>query len=421
MSTLGFGRQSEDLNVPGYGRHMADSVGDRAWGWRTATAELVARTRFITPSRLPEAVAAAAATAGSATTLYLVDHEQRRLRSFPPGGDPLHVDASPAGTAFRTTTPERDGAWLWNPLLDGSERLGVLGLDSAAADRSDPAVRVEVDRFVALVGHLIAVMSAYGDAFEHVRRTRPMSAAAELVWQMLPPLTYGADNFVIAAHLQPVYAVGGDGFDYGVSGSTLYLGIYDSTGHHLRAGLTTAVTLSAVRAARRAGAGVPEQATAADEALADEFDDSRFTTAVLAGVDLASGAVHYVNAGHPPPLVLRGDRVVATLDGGRRLPLGLGRVGGGSTTPGELRLEAGDRLLAYSDGVVDALDRDGVQFGVDRLTALALRHAADELPAPETLRRMNHDVLSQYDGPPADDATLLLVEWSGEAVRRLAP
>jgi phosphoserine phosphatase RsbU/P len=78
-------------------------------------------------------------------------------------------------------------------------------------------------------------------------------------------------------------------------------------------------------------------------------------------------------------------------------------------------------VLAYSDGVVDALDHAGVPFGVDRLITLAARHAADDLPAPETLRRMNHDVLSQYDGPPADDATLLFVEWSGEAVRRLAP
>jgi hypothetical protein len=157
---------------------MADLLDDRAWRWRTATTELVARTRFITPSRLPEAVAVAAAVAGSSTRMYLVDHEQHRLRPFPPEGDPLHVEATPAGTAFRTTTPEREGAWLWNPLLDGSERLGVLGLDATAAERSDPAVRVEVDRFVALVGHLIAVMSVYGDAFEHVRRTRPMSAAA---------------------------------------------------------------------------------------------------------------------------------------------------------------------------------------------------------------------------------------------------
>jgi serine phosphatase RsbU (regulator of sigma subunit) len=127
-----------------------------------------------------------------------------------------------------------------------------------------------------------------------------------------------------------------------------------------------------------------------------------------------------VNAGHPPPLVLRKDQVVATLDAGRRLPLGLGGITG-ADPPGEVRLEPGDRLLAYSDGVIEALARDGAPFGVDRLTELAARHASDGLPAPETLRRMNHDVLAQYDGPPADDATLLLVEWAGDAIRRLAP
>jgi hypothetical protein len=399
---------------------MSGVSGDPAWAWRTATTDLLARTRFSSPSRLPAAVAESAAGAGSTTRMYLGDHEQRRLRPFPAEGDPFHIDASPAGTAFRTTSPERDGRWLWYPLLDGTERLGVLGLDAAAADRSDPAVRAEVDRFVALVGHLIAVMSAYGDAFEQVRRTRPMSSAAELVWQMLPPLTYGAENFVISAILQPVYTVGGDAFDYGLVDSTLCLGIFDSTGHHLRAGLTTAVTLSATRAVRRAGGGVVEQGRAADVALADEFGDSRFTTAVLASVDLATGRVRYVNAGHPPPLVLRKDRVVATLDAGRRLPLGLGGTGD-AVEPGEVELEPGDRLLAYSDGVVEAPARDGAPFGLERLTELASRHSADGLPAPETLRQMNHDVLAQYDGPPIDDATLLLVEWSGDAIRRLAP
>ncbi len=405
---------------------MAGESGDVAWAWRSATTELLAKTRFITPDRLAAAVTEAAAGAGSGARMYLGDHEQRRLHPCrPPGdtspGDPLHIDSSPAGTAFRTTSPEREGARLWYPLLDGSERLGVLGLDAAVADRSDPAVRAEVDRFAALVGHLIAVMSPYGDAFERIRRTAPMSHAAELVWQMLPPLTYGAENFVISAILQPIYTVGGDAFDYGVRDNTLYLGIFDSTGHRLRAGLTTAGTLSATRAVRRAGGGVVAQARAADEGLAEEFGDSRFTTAVLAALDLTNGVLRYLNAGHPPPLVVRGEKVAATLDAGRRLPLGLGTLDSAPATEGEVVLEPGDRVLAYSDGVIEALARDGAPFGLDRLIDLAVRHAADGLPAPETLRRMNHDVLSRYDGPPADDATLLLVEWSGEAVRRLAP
>jgi hypothetical protein len=396
-------------------------MADDAAGWQVAIADLVARTRFVTPGRVPAATAAAVAGLGSNARIYLVDHEQRGLRPVPPGGQLLDVDTSSAGAAFRTTSPIDDGGWLWYPLLDGSERLGVLRLDAAAIDRADPAVRAEVDRFVALVGHLIAVMAAYGDAFEEVRRTERMSPAAELVWQLLPPLTYGAENFVVSAILQPVYSVGGDAFDYAVADSTLHLAVYDSTGHHLRAGLTTAVTLSAIRAARRAGAGLVAQARAADEALTAEFDDARFTTAVLATIDLGSGVVHYLNAGHPAPLVLRGDRLVGALDGGRRLPLGIRDPGRGEPQPAEFRLEAGDRLLAYTDGVVEAVDPAGKPFGLDRLTDLAVRHAVAGLPAPETLRLLSQDVLSRYDGPPADDATLLLVEWSGDVMRRLAP
>jgi phosphoserine phosphatase RsbU/P len=400
---------------------MAEAPADRqAEAWRAATAELLARTRFVTPSQLPHVVAAVLAGIGSDARIHLVDHEQRQLRPLPARGvDALDVDGSPAGAAFRYVEAVREGGWTWYPLLDGSERLGVIRLDGSAAGEVPTAVRSEINGFTALVGHLIAVMSVYGDAFEHVRRTAPMSPAAELVMQMLPPLTYGGNNFVVSAILQPIYAMAGDGFDYAVTDSTLYVAIMDSTGHNLGAGLTTAVTLAATRAARRAGAGVAEQAAAADRALAGEFRDARFTTAVLAEINLETGVLRYVNAGHPPPLVLRGDKVVDTLDQGRRTPLGVAVAT--APRPGEVLLEPGDRLLAYTDGVVEGVDADGVAFDLARLTELATRHAADGLSAPETLRQMAQDVLARWDGPPIDDATLLLVEWSGEAVRRLAP
>jgi phosphoserine phosphatase RsbU/P len=391
---------------------------DDVRAWRAATSELLARTRFVTPGRLPAVIAAVAADAGSSARLYLVDHEQRSMWPLPADGEAaLEIDGSAAGAAFRSVEAVASDEWVWFPLLDGSERLGVIRLDAAVGGSA--AVRSEIHRFTALIGHLLAVMAVYGDSFERTRRTEPMTPAAELVLQLLPPLTYGADTFVVSAILQPIYAMAGDGFDYAVTDSTLYVAIFDSTGHDLRAGLTTAVTLAATRAARRTGADLVELATAADRALTGEFQDARFTTAVLIMIDLGTGVTRYVNAGHPPPLVLRGDTIVHTLDQGRRVPLGLATAT--APQPGEVRLEPGDRLLAYTDGMVEAVDTAGVAFDLDRLTELAARHAAAGLPAPETLRMMAHDVLSRLDGSPIDDATLLLVEWSGAAVRRLAP
>jgi phosphoserine phosphatase RsbU/P len=135
-------------------------------------------------------------------------------------------------------------------------------------------------------------------------------------------------------------------------------------------------------------------------------------------LDLESGRLRYLNAGHPAPLVLRDGRLVAELEGGRRLPLGLGDT---RAEPAELRLEPCDRLLFYTDGVIEARTGGGERFGLTRLIDLVHRHAGSGLPAPEVLRRLGHAVIEHQAGPPRDDAKLLLMEWSGEAVTRTVP
>jgi len=87
---------------------------------------------------------------------------------------------------------------------------------------------------------------------------------------------------------------------------------------------------------------------------------------------------------------------------------------------GEAVLEPGDRLLLYSDGVVEARDDTGARFGLDRLVDLVERHNADGLPAPETLRRLRHAVLRHQNGQLQDDATLMIAEWSPRDGRRTA-
>jgi serine phosphatase RsbU (regulator of sigma subunit) len=76
-------------------------------------------------------------------------------------------------------------------------------------------------------------------------------------------------------------------------------------------------------------------------------------------------------------------------------------------------LEPGDQLLLYTDGIVEARDAKGREFGRDRFVDFVLRHQADGLPAPETLRRLVRAVLEHHDGHLSDDATVLLCEWHG--------
>ncbi len=125
-----------------------------------------------------------------------------------------------------------------------------------------------------------------------------------------------------------------------------------------------------------------------------------------------------MSAGHPPALLLRRGRIVKTLDQIVEPPLGLLT---GRPALGEERLEPGDRLLLYTDGVTEARGATGAFFGVERLGDFVAREASSGLVTPEVLRRLNQAILAYQEGRLQDDATTLAVEWCGEASARLLP
>ena len=396
---------------------------DRALGM---LARLLAATHLTPPARLAEVVAECAADAGGGdVALLVVDLEQRVLVPVPgaTGGvtGPLDVDGTVAGRAFvatRVLTVPADGCRtrLWVPVLDGTERLGVLGV-VVDEPPQDAAVALW-ERFSHLVAQLLVSKSAYGDVFTSLRRRRPMTLAAELQWSLLPPLTFAAPGLVLSAALEPCYDGGGDALDYAVNGSTAHLLVLDAVGHGLAAAQTAALALAAYRQARRAGAGLVDTYTALDTALSG--DGERYATAVLAELDLASGRLSWVSAGHPEPLLLRGGRLVKTLATQPSTPLGM-PFAAGDVEVGTEHLEPGDRVLLYTDGLPEARQPDGSFFGVERLAEFIERAAAAGYAAPETLRRLRHAVLQHQDGRLQDDASALLVEWQRGAEAPLLP
>jgi len=391
--------------------------------WLDAIQRVLDRSHLWRPDQLAETIAATLDRVGISATVYLIDEEQITLRALSVSDretpKPEPVDDSAAGRAFTLVrSVAADGRW-WVPIVNGTDRLGVVDfVVPEGVDPETPSLQQRCELFAGLVGHLITTTSPRGDHLALVRRTEPMSAASELLWQMLQPLTVSCDELAIAAVLQPCYEVGGDGFDYMVKDSVAQVAILDAAGSSLKAGLATAVALASMRAARRAGGDLYAQARAVDAALVEQFPDARFVTAFLAELRLDTGVMRYLNAGHPAPLLLRSGSAVTPITGGGRMPLGLDDP---DMAVGEERLERGDRLLLYSDGVTEARDETGERFGLDRLVELVDEHAAAGLPVPETLRRLSQAVVEHQHGPPADDATLLLVEWSPAAARRTVP
>lgn len=384
----------------------------------TALVSLLEGTELTPPDRLAAVAASAGAALGVRVTVYLADYEQRALYPLPLGGaqevTSVGIDTTLPGRAFqqvRMLPAEGPPPRLWVPLLDGVERLGVLAVDVAdAADLYDPGLRTQCRWLSILLGHLVTLVNQYGDGLDRVRLRKPRSVAGELVWSLLPPLTAGVDSFVVSAVLEPRYDVGGDVFDYSLSENSASLLILDAVGHDLHSGLIAATALSAYRGARHSGCGLFEQARAMDEVVGLRFGSERgFATAVLAELDLHSGELRYVNAGHPPPLIMRGGKIGRTLTGGRRLPLGLGPA---ELTIGTETLQTDDWLVLHTDGVTEARDHANRFFGEGRLVDFLRREAAAGHPPPETARRLINAVLAYQDGELQDDATVLLARWT---------
>ncbi|WP_344973301.1 PP2C family protein-serine/threonine phosphatase [Streptosporangium fragile] len=382
--------------------------------------------------QLPAMVREHAAQAGLDDALiYLVDLQQNVLRLLtgrgPDAGrdaDPepaeLRIDGTLAGRAYQEVRVLHravgDGAnrW-WVPLLDGTERLGVLRVTAGPDDESAQ----ENMRHLASVTALLLVSKRnHSDSYARLVRTGSMTVAAEMQWNLLPPLTFANADVVISAALEPAYEVGGDAFDYALAGDTVQLAIFDAMGHDVAAGLTANLAVAAARNHRRQGLDLTEVSEGIEEVLIKEFGRAtRFVTAILAELDTRTGTFRWVNRGHHPPVVIRGGRWVAVLEGRPAHPMGLDL--GLPVTLHREQLEPGDRVLLYTDGVTEARNREGREFGLERFVDFIIRRNADGLPVPETLRRLTHSVLEYHDGRLQDDATVLFTEWRGVTQHRL--
>ena len=372
------------------------------------------------------AMAAARESGVRAMIIYLVDHQQRRLIPLLGGAAPdraeCSADGTLAGRAFAMVAPCRgegdaEGARLWLPLLDGSERLGVLEVVSAEPLDDDAVEDCLV--VASLLAELVGSRSLYSDTVERLRRREPMRLAAEMLRAQLPPLTFSTGHLMISGVLEPCYDVGGDAFDYAVNGDTAHLALFDAAGHGsaggMRAVILASLALAAYRNARRAGLDLIDTYHHIDDAVR-EHDRTGLITAVLAELDQRTGLLKVISAGHPGGIVLRAGKVIKVLPTPTALPVTLGDKRPPVVV--EEALEPGDRLLLYTDGIIEARSPEGEQFGVERLTDFAVRAVADQLPAPETTRRLVHAILDYQDDRLQDDATVLLAEWHGPAPGR---
>jgi serine phosphatase RsbU (regulator of sigma subunit) len=360
---------------------------------------------------------------GTDVVLYLIDFDQTRLKPHPDvlphGAVPTvaSVDGSMAGRVFTSGEPlatQRDDGWhVWVPVTERAEKLGVLSMTLSAWDERTEQFCVELGIAAA---HLAVTAGRYTDLLTLLRRRKDMSLAAEMQWSLLPPLTFNIGSTTIAGLLEPAYEVGGDCFDYSLNGDLLDVAVFDAMGHGLRSAVLSSLTVAAYRNLRRTRHPDDLAAVLAglDSILVDYGLGGAFVTALLARLDITTGRLEWVSAGHPAPLHLRRSSTLPAVAVRRLLPLGLNATF--RWTDVDVigwALEPGDGVLLYTDGVVEARDADGVEFGEERLRDLLERESFAQREPAEVLRRLVRSVLAHHGMPLRDDASTLFLRWDG--------
>jgi hypothetical protein len=335
-------------------------------------------------------------------------------------GEELAIDGTVAGRAYRTERPvvargDDGSSTMWLPLLDSAERYGVVRV--VVGDAVTEEALVEWIAFTHLVGELVANKSAYGDGIAKRRRTGAMTVASEMRWSMVPPLTFNGSNVTISGIMEPAYDVAGDTFDYAVNADTAHIAIIDAVGHGLESSRIANLAVGAYRHSRRLDRGLADKYRAMDRALAEEFGSERFATAQLAHLQLSTGELQWLNAGHPAPIVSRRGRAI-DLVAEVCLPVGMASELGSEPIVQITALEPGDIVLFFTDGVVEARAPTGEEFGRDRLADLLVRAVSTGQTPAETLRLLAHAAVDHQAGVFQDDATLVLLVWNGPPVPR---
>lgn len=352
---------------------------------------------------------------GRDVSILLQDYDQLMLAPLPGRGlltgEPERIDGSPAGDAFLRATlveePLADGVRMFMPLLGGGDEVGVLALTLDTVDDDD---RRLLRRLAGLVADMLVTKNSYTDRFFRARRREQMSVAAEIQWSLLPPLTMITPQVTVAGILEPAYDVAGDSFDYALNDDVLHVAVIDAMGHGLNAAVLATVAIGAYRHARRAGVGLAELYGFMDAAIDEQFGPDQFVTAQMMRLDVRSGRLQWVNAGHPAPLLIRDHRVVQTLGGPGTLPVGFG---GDQPQISEQVLQRGDRVLLFTDGLIEEHETGGEQFGEERLIAFINNAGHIGESAQEMVRGLSHALMRARGGITSDDATLFLIEWRG--------
>jgi serine phosphatase RsbU (regulator of sigma subunit) len=269
--------------------------------------------------------------------------------------------------------------------------------------------------------HLDILVLCFGLGYVAVRRffstekklltiEQEMTIARRIQRSNLPGKLPAAAGIAIGAKYVPMTSVAGDFYDIQTNGETgAGILIADVSGHGVGAALVGSMLKIAFASQQKNLDDPARMLTEINRILRDKMEDS-FVTACALYIDIESETVRYANAGHPPPILWRkSGREISRLSQAGMI---LGPFPNVVYENGELSLAKGDRLVLFTDGLVEVKGKNGELFGDQRFESLVDTHSSDTVEV--AVNRIMEDVIRwsgrSREASLDDDLTLLLVE-----------
>lgn len=238
---------------------------------------------------------------------------------------------------------------------------------------------------------------------------RDLSAATEMQIHSLPNHTFSTDdgNILIKAFMRPAKAVGGDFYDYFEKDNNLVFLVADVSDKGLPAAMFMMKAKDAIRAAFQTESTFEEAVQTANSLLCKDNVENMFITLWVACIDVKSGVGKYANCGHVPPIIKHKNGTVERITNNPDLMMGVFEDAKYTCHP--IRVSKGDTFVIFTDGLTDAVNKDGKCFGEERVIDAVRNLSAEEIDTSDYLIQQVDEFVG--DTEQFDDMTSIRVHF----------
>lgn len=323
-------------------------------------------------------------------------------------GRPELLDITAEATASEPELSAGSRVAVAAPLLGaGGRRLGAVVAEAVDPAAFSPRDRAILSSYAAGAAPALERILFYEKAVEGRQLVSELEVAGSVLNDLLPHECPVLDGMEVAAVYEPCSQVGGDYYDLIPLGEDRWgFAMADVAGKGIPAALLVAALRASVFSLAKSSLTLRMIVGRTNQLLYESVGQTRYATFFFGLLDVPLRRLIHINAGHPPPVLVRASGEVEMIHASG-LPLGL--FPAPRYFEQVIQLGAGDLLAFYTDGITESANREGDLFGRDRLAALLRKERAQGIPAAEVCDSVLKAVRRFRGGAPDDDQTVVVI------------